>query len=750
MDISAPRYFDYLVKYGDVLQTRLKMPNLVTRINSWRKNGMDDLEGVGSGCRNVVENILNSLIFGYTPPTPMTIEEKINYAKLHNKISDSFAKKFHEIRRIGNRSAHASIDYINAEKSMVLLDEILRKYIYETNIDRAVIYTIAIQDDAIFTVLTPRETDELSRKARTAAILSGDSALEKDAKQVKAAIEQQTQKTIEATIFMQSIDEQIRMKTAEYVIDEQQAAEAYERLNEISQAEYSAFKRVNDSSQKVKSRVDEVLSEHDFVKKLLKGDNEATSAQMEVLAFPRTSNTTTNILQIAGPAGTGKTLCLLAKLIREIEDNIKENLQQSLFGQTNKKALFVCFNKQLAGYVKHLAKNYPKVQDRIEVVHYDQYVNQLVRFATSKSFSHLSTFANDVRYPKSYGASGLSYDRSYTKTAMENISKKYPELKRAYYLDYLTPENVNWVDAEIHWLESRYTGVSEASTHYLTATRTGRGTLRLPNEEIRKIILQIWDEYCRLLKESNHYNIEQATKRLMGSNNLPSYDVIAVDEVQDFTLLSIQLLLKFRASSKTPVYISGDEGQKIFQRDFTWKELDTDVKGYTITLHENMRNIYSIQAFADRLTGEMTPYMDASANVMIDEGSDSKILMLAQKHPDETTVIIGDDGWHGKLRKANIHTKNPKSTNTLGMSVDTKIGLITEPGVYVISDFKIKGLEFDNVIIADIGDAGRDFELEKNLRYVHFSRARKRLYIFYNEAPPKLLLEYYPDFIKEA
>lgn len=42
---------------------------------------------------------------------------------------------------------------------------------------------------------------------------------------------------------------------------------------------------------------------------------------------------------------------------------------------------------------------------------------------------------------------------------------------------------------------------------------------------------------------------------------------------------------------------------------------------------------------------------------------------------------------------------------------------------------------------------GDDAEAEKRLRYVHFTRARKRLIVCYEGEPPELLREYYPDFL---
>ena len=109
------------------------------------------------------------------------------------------------------------------------------------------------------------------------------------------------------------------------------------------------------------------------------------------------------------------------------------------------------------------------------------------------------------------------------------------------------------------------------------------------------------------LAKSKRYTIEQAMKRILISNELPQYDAIAIDEVQDLSLLAIRAILKMRKDAHAWVYISGDENQNIYQRDFTWKELGEGTRGYTITLHENKRNAAAIEAFANGLVGKDAP-----------------------------------------------------------------------------------------------------------------------------------------------
>lgn len=69
------------------------------------------------------------------------------------------------------------------------------------------------------------------------------------------------------------------------------------------------------------------------------------------------------------------------------------------------------------------------------------------------------------------------------------------------------------------------------------------------------------------------------------------------------------------------------------------------------------------------------------------------------------------------------------------------------PGFYLLGNLTGKGLEFDNVVVDCSTMVGDDAEAEKRLRYVHFTRARKRLVVCYEGEPPELLRECYPDFL---
>jgi DNA helicase IV len=154
------------------------------------------------------------------------------------------------------------------------------------------------------------------------------------------------------------------------------------------------------------------------------------------------------------------------------------------------------------------------------------------------------------------------------------------------------------------------------------------------------------------------------------------------------------------------------------------------------------------------LKGERTDFEIASADVQVIDGSIQLVLEkvqdLLERAPKETIELIGGSDWHDKLRSVNVFSQNPKKRKQDGRIVPSNVGQITHPGIYVIPELSVKGLEFDNVIIANANDSGRDIDLEKNLRNVHFTRARKKLFVFYDREPSELLKQYYLDFIQPS
>lgn len=746
--MAAPsiKHFDYLADHGTELERALDLRELSKNIALWRCIGMEFPHEALVGCRRTLEAALKSLA-APLPDERIELLDLINYAKNEGILDRAMTMKCHEIRRMGNQGAHADcVKAIDAQMALELLDDFLR-----WNAEQIGLVPLGSGNGtkpvgSVFIVQPQNEIIRMTKRAKLASALDDNKEIDKKAQKVKsqiAAFEDSSKSELDEMVEL--------LKRAEAIGASAQAREGKETKQVLAVQErlfsqcdenlsrlQTQKRRIGKEFDDVQTEIDEILSEHDFIKKLLRGNNRATDKQLEVMAFPRESNSVTNILQIAGSAGTGKTLCLLSKLIAEIDDKG----QAALFEGHRKTALFICFNKGLKRYVRGILTAYENALPNIEVAHYDEFINQLVRAKPKVDFKHLAKYAGDARYPaESQIIYGTDNDyEAFLKQAQETVAKKHPDRASDYYLDSSNADELNWLKDEITWIEARFASDEDAAELYPGAARVGRGSKHLPSEAIRRIILEIRQELNHLLEANNKYTIEQATKRLLDSKSLPAYDAIAIDEAQDFSLISIKLLVRFRRDEGSKVFLSGDENQKIYQRDFTWKELDEGVRGHTITLNRNMRNSAAIRRFSNRLLGMECPHEMASRFVHIQNADDVRTVnllrSLREKGKNETTALISDKrGWTKLLGESGVPVIDPKKADYL------------HPGLYLVGDLKGKGLEFDNVVVDYTQEHSDDYEEEKRLRYVHFTRARKRLYIRYQGTPPRLLAEYYPDFL---
>lgn len=743
MAIPALKHFDYLAEHASELETALGLCNLEKDIDHWRRFGMEYPDGPIVGCRKIIETSLRTLA-SPLPAERMDLHEVIEYAEDENIITRAMFLKCNEIRRLGNLGAHTmTVKALDAQMSLDLLDDFLRWYAEERRFISPHSSDEDLRADPIFIVKSSDEVSEISKKARIAAALEDDSSIEKKAREAKSKIEVCNDSVMSDLQKMQELvrqAEEIGVSIAASQDEEALAAQAalyggLERKIASLNAERDA---VSAHFDEVSVEIQEILNEHDFIMRLLQGGGQATVDQHNVMVFPKRSGSITNILQIAGGAGTGKTLCLLAKLISEVDNHGQTNL----FDNERKKALFVCFNKGLANYVRGILKGYAGLEPNIDVESYDEFVNQLVRERPKKGFEHLADFATSAKYHDSKIIYGNNDDYiKYLKTSQATVAMRHPSRANDYFFNSSDEDEFEWLKDELQWIEARFSSDEEATSLYPNARRTGRGKKHQPGVTVRRIILEVRTEFNKLLTANKRYTIDQATKRLLNVRDLPSYDAIAIDEAQDFSLLSIKLLLRFRNSDKARVFLAGDENQKIYQRDFTWKELDEGLKGHTITLRKNMRNSSAIRHFCNRLVGVNCPHEAATHMVHVVNADDARTVELLRKlanpNLNQTSVLITGSfsDWESRLRAANVPFMRKQA------------GDILSPGLYLIGNLTGKGLEFDNVVVDYTREIGEDADEERRLRYVHFTRARRRLYIRYQGTPPKLIREYYSDFV---
>lgn len=727
-------YFGYLEEYGFVLEELVGLRSLASSIGFCRRclGTVSDAAPFANWCVGMLEKFLSSWMgYPYREARLVALAEE---AETRGLVPFHIASRCQEIGGNPEDAKEAACS------ALVLLDDVMRLFIASEGFGESLPLSAnpAIEPLLLNDTMDRRE-EGLRGKAALASALSGDGRAKDDAERIVAQVRMRKRESAEMIsramgLFREIVDFDFTRDGSSRNHCDTEALES-EHFDAVEHA-IAIEDQCGEALDKFERSIRQILSEHDYIRMLLRGRGSATDRQFEVMAFPRATGGTTRVLQISGGAGTGKTLCLIAKLVMDV----RPSEQGSLFPERPKRGLFVCFNKSLAAQTRALIGAMPEARGRIEVIHFDRFVNQLVRFRSTGDCQHLNPFAQNARYP--YGWSIVYSDEASIGKAMEQVAAKHPGERGMYYLDGEDPANVAWVKDEIEWLEARYENSQAAVEPYRTqmAERKGRGKQRLPRQDARGIILEIWEEYARLLEAERCYMLPQAVKRLLRVSDLPVYDSIAVDEVQDLSINSLRLLFKMRAGDEARVYLSGDENQKIYQRDFTWKELGEGVRGHTISLSENKRNSPSIEAFANRLLGRTCDHVCASDNVYVLSASAERFERLVRRAraecPGESIAVIGNLAvWDERLGCAGLDVVDPDECGS------------SKPGLYVLGEKKGKGLEFDTVII-DCAFLGRgDEEEEKRVLYVNCTRARKRLYLRYEGEPPEIIKKYYPDFL---
>jgi superfamily I DNA/RNA helicase len=133
---------------------------------------------------------------------------------------------------------------------------------------------------------------------------------------------------------------------------------------------------------------------------------------------------------------------------------------------------------------------------------------------------------------------------------------------------------------------------------YVTIKRQGRGAAPRVDAALRRRLL---DEVI------GPYEDEKASRGVMDWNDLaveaidapgPAYDVIIVDETQDFSANQLRAVLAHTAPDASVTFVI-DAMQRIYPRHFTWSQVGVSVRPNQVyRLTRNHRNTREIAAFA--------------------------------------------------------------------------------------------------------------------------------------------------------
>ena len=394
-------------------------------------------------------------------------------------------------------------------------------------------------------------------------------------------------------------------------------------------------------------------------------------------------------VRVLGGAGTGKTVVAIHRA---------KWLVENVFTDEHDKILFTTFTRNLAADIKeNLAKICSaKLMRRIEVVNLDRWVSSFLR------------------------KNGYTYDIDYGRRTKPLWEKALT----------LVPSELGFDDSfyREEWDRVIQPLAISSFTSYLKATRVGRG-IRLTRQN-RKSIWPVFEEYRLLLNENSIREVDDAMRDacaiIQDKGDVLPYKAIIVDEAQDMSVQAFKLIRQMipGGEQKNDLFIVGDAHQRIYRhkvvlgrcgikiigrgrrlkinyrtteenrrwavnllKGISFDDLDggvDDQKGYKSLIH----GVTPIVENADSFQGEIdfiTKYLD---KIEQKNGSLNEMCLVARTHD-----LLKQ--YEGALKAKGKETYFIRRSE----AEDSR-----KPGIRLATMHRVKGLEFDNVIISGVND----------------------------------------------
>jgi superfamily I DNA/RNA helicase len=435
-------------------------------------------------------------------------------------------------------------------------------------------------------------------------------------------------------------------------------------------------------------------------------------------------------VRILGGAGTGKTVAAIHRA---------KWLVENVFKSDNDRILLTTFTRNLAADIK---ENLSKICDgrlmrRIEVVNLDRWVS---------GFLKRNGYTFDIDYGE---RTGPLWEKALTLAPAElGLDNRFyrEEWERV-----IQPQGI--------------TSFSE----YLNASRVGRG-IRLSRQQ-RKAIWPVFEEYRVLLNENSLREPDDAMRDacaiIRNKGDVLPYKAVIVDEAQDMSAQAFRLIRQIiPREHKNDLFIVGDAHQRIYRHKVILSQCGINVRGRGKRLKINYRTTEENRAWAVNLLKGVN-FDDLDGDPDTQEGYKSLIRGVepvvehTETFQDETdfiaryldTVEKDEGSLSGVCLVARTHDLLKQYESALEeKGRETCFILPSEPedrrkpGIRLATMHRVKGLEFDRVIIAGVnsgivplegdwtktGDAVIQKEMEtheRSLLYVAATRAKKEVVI---------------------
>ena len=441
--------------------------------------------------------------------------------------------------------------------------------------------------------------------------------------------------------------------------------------------------------------------------------------------------------RVLGAAGTGKTVVAMHRA---------RWLARNLPGRG--RILFTTFTKNLAADIRHNLSAICKPEElaRIEVTNLDHWV---VGFLRGRRYEFR------IRY--------------------ERVQEAW---QRA--LD-LKPTDLDVTDAfyDDEWEQVIQAHGVTTLDEYLHVSRVGRGT-RL-NRAARAKVWRVLEEYRTQLAERGVKEVDDAYRDaaalLQNDRGALDYVAVVVDEAQDMGAQAYRLIRHIVPAGANDLFVVGDGHQRIYGRNkVVLGRCGIDVRGRSRKLRLNYRTTEETRCWAARLlAGRAIDDLDGGSDD--DKGITSltrgpePLLRNFESREEQSAFIVAylkqvkteDASLRGVCIVARTRRERDAIAETLKEHDLTHVALeagavdaAETDGVRLATMHRVKGLEFDRVVMASInsdlvplpvaidarGDAVERESAETEERalvYVAATRAKKELVVLSFDTPSRFL-----------
>lgn len=458
--------------------------------------------------------------------------------------------------------------------------------------------------------------------------------------------------------------------------------------------------------------------------------------------------------RIEGPAGTGKTLCLVLKCLKTLKDARSENKDH--------RALFIAHSEA----TKRAIDNLFAINDKDNFFGNDgdseiMGVPQMLRVTTLQNLCarllHKEISESELVDRDAYESKMVQ--ALYAMEAIENVLSNELESHRPFmsaeFLDFLSNTD-KWVIADMlrHEISVQIKGRAEQDLNKYRKLQRLKVGLPVVTEGDRSFVFLMYEQYQRVLVASEQYDTDDVVLSAISQLNTPiwrrrrmreGYDSIFIDETHLFNLNELSVFHRLtRKEASQPIAYSVDRSQALGDRGWTDEAFDNafnndlksgvadktavnsifrcspdivnlafSVTSSGATLFTNFHNpltaaISAFTAEEERKTAEPVMLQYASDEVMLTDSFTRAEAMAKQMDVTKADVVIiafGDDIFKELQTRARTLNKPVEVIKSRG---DLEaVNRARQAGRFVLTapEF-VGGLEFSGALLVGV-DGGR-------------------------------------------